>query len=205
MALPRRLFELDSPITTDLFSNWQTFEQFSSIVDEASSVGDEAVTSPHYQRWRDAWIAREVARCHGASHVGLIDQDRPDFEIRVNEEEFEYEATEALKPERRRHDEYRAFRLSGATSIDDPQDSWVTPEDVLNVIHQRATDKGTKDYPVGCRLVMFVNVGWINGPKPIDASLIDQLGITELQNAVGPARARFSRIELLHQKHVIAI
>ena len=84
MALLRRLFELDSPIMTDHFSNWQTFEQFSSIVDEASSVGDEAVTSPHYQRWRDAWIAREVARCHGASHVGLIDQDRPDFEIRVN-------------------------------------------------------------------------------------------------------------------------
>ena len=205
MALPWRLFELNSSTMPDHFSNWQTFEQFSNIVGEASNVGDEAVTSPHYQRWRDAWIAREVARCHGASHVGLIDQDRPDFEIRVNEEEFVYEATEALKPNRHRHDEFRAFRSSGATLINDPEDSWVTPASALNVIHQRATDKGAKDYPVGCRLVIFVNVGWINGLMSIDASLVDQLGKTELQNAVLAARDCFSRIELLHWGHITVI
>jgi hypothetical protein len=185
--------------------DWLPYADFSRILDHQGSVGNEVVTSPHYQYWRDAWIACETARNHRASHVCLIHDPRPDFAIRIDDEQFLYEATEALKPARRRNDEYRAQRTSEANIIPDPVDDWVSPEDVIAKIRERANDKSAKDYPFGCRLVICVNMGQINGPQSIDAPLLEQLDQTALHEAVTSARANFAQVELLYQGELIVI
>jgi hypothetical protein len=175
------------------------------LLDEISTIGEAVVTAPKFGFWRDGYIAFHTARSLGASHVRLIAEPQPDFAVCIGNDEFLYEATELLKPERKRHDEYRATAASGNPTQNDPQENWVTEPDFLGALLNSATSKSLKNYPLGCRLVIYVNVGWINSSKSIAAPLIDVFGLQALQDAVHPASAKFQQISLLHREALVTL
>ena len=178
---------------------WTDTDDFARIIDEIGKVGDEAVTSPHYGHWRDGYIALQTARASGASHVRLVAEPQPDFVIRVGTDELIYEATELLKPGRRRHDEYRAATELGTLIHHDAEENWITAEGFLTALRNRATSKSEKIYPLGTRLVVYINVGWISSPESICSPLEKMFTLGALRDAVHSASEKFERIDLLHR------
>ena len=184
---------------SEIPNQWTSIEGFTRIIDAIGMIGDEVVTSPHFGRWRDGHIALLTARALGASHVRLIAEPQPDFVVRIGTDEFLYEATELLKPARRRHDEYGAALASAKLTQDDPEEHWIKADDFLTALRNRAVSKSEKNYPPGCHLVIYVNVGWISSRKPFAAPLEEMLGLEALRNAVHPALETFERVNLLHR------
>jgi hypothetical protein len=169
----------------DIPTEWTFVEDCARTIEDIGKTGTEVVTSPHFGKWRDGYITLGTARALGASHVRLVSEPQPDFTIRIATVDFLFEATELLKPGRRRHDEYRAAETSGQLTQDDPEADWISEADFLKALRDRATSKCNKNYPSGCHLVIYINVGWIRSRKSIGIPLIEMFGIEDLRDAVG--------------------
>jgi hypothetical protein len=188
-------------------SEWQNLDTFKTLLErEDIESNADVVNDAGLGQWRDGWIAHATAKALDADVVRLIHPElQPDFEVRVGEQEFLYEATELMRPGRRRHDEVRTACAAGLTTVEDPVDNWVTRPNFLKALTISSEKKAGKRYPAGCRLVIYVNVGWINGPEPIGMSLDDQFGLQSLSEAAEAARQSFASVELLHQSRLLPI
>lgn len=122
-------------------------------------AGDRVITAPHFGFWREAFVGSQFANYMGAEWVRLIAPplERPDFEMLLNGAIHQYEVTEADRPNRRRHDEYREAAVSGETWCYDHVDG---PEEVVAIL-ARATEKKVAkaaDYNSHTSLIIYLNV-----------------------------------------------
>ncbi|MDA9405229.1 hypothetical protein XH79_41725 [Bradyrhizobium sp. CCBAU 45389] len=104
---------------------------------------------------RDAWIAARAATALSSDLVRLVPADRPDFEIHIDGQIQQFEATEADQDGRRRGDEPALAELSP-----DPVEKWRERfEAIPAALDQVVTKKIGKDYPPGVGLMIYVNLG----------------------------------------------
>ncbi|NGM23532.1 hypothetical protein G3576_26195 [Roseomonas stagni] len=87
---------------------WQSPAALSASVDKTrSQFGDCVITGNQFSFWREAATGAAFAKLIGAGAIRLTSKDRPDLQIKLADEIVDVEVTEALRPGRRRNDEYR--------------------------------------------------------------------------------------------------
>jgi hypothetical protein len=131
---------------------------------------------------RDAWIASRVACALPSDMVQLVGSERPDFEIRIDGEIQQFEATEADIQNRRRGDE--------------PDDSYFQPDPVENwrkrfeaipaALDRVVAKKLRKNYPSEVDLVIYVNLGCYGAYV--------KEGLPILRDHTAPAKTKFKRV-----------
>ena len=142
----------------------------------------------------EAHAAATFASLRGADAVRLVPDDRPDFQVRMIGVDENWEFTEADVKGRERGREYHADAARAAAGIslveDDPVEEWHARADqVPSALHDRAAKKASKNYPVGTRLLIYLN--------------IDEHGIRQqeieacMAAATAPAKGAFAEVWVL--------
>lgn len=104
---------------------------------------------------RDAWIASRVACALPSDMVRLVVSQRPDFEIRIEGQMQQFEATEADIENRRRGDEPDDPCLQM-----DPVENWRRRFEAIPAALDRVVAKKLKkDYPPEVNIAIYVNLG----------------------------------------------
>src|SRR5262245_38175036 len=104
---------------------------------------------------REAWIASRVAVALPSDMVRLVSSERPDFEIQIDGEIGQFEATEADIEGRRRGDEPDEPHLQP-----DPVENWRRRfEAIPEALDRVVAKKLKKDYPPEVNLAIYVNLG----------------------------------------------
>lgn len=128
---------------------------------------------------RDAWIAARAATALSSDLVRLVSADRPDFEIQIDGEIQQFEATEADQEGRRRGDEHELAELTP-----DPAEKWRERFEAIPAALDRVvTKKIGKDYPPGVGLMIYVNLGCYG-------AFLDE-GFPILQSGTAKAKDKF--------------
>ena len=155
-------FDRNAWLTT--LSEWQSPLQMNENVEACNAQAEEfgPMINHGLGFWRDAYIAEKFAAHMNAEQVRLLHpRPSPDFAIKVGEQVFEFEATEAMDPNRRRGDEYRealAKIEKGLSTVQhDPESDWLTPDRAKDILSQASKKKAEKMYPDGCGLVIYLN------------------------------------------------
>ncbi len=145
-------------------SKWSDVPTFRSNLDACSdALGDFAVMIEQGTGfWRDAWIAERYAVLSGADEVRLLHPlPFPDFAVRKAGVTRNFEATEAMRPGRRRGDEYRdglERRCQGKSIARlHPESDWLTPQSAFEILKLRSENKAAKPYAKNCGLVIYLN------------------------------------------------
>ena len=139
-------------------ARWQTPGEMSRLVDETRRRIESAVffTQAGLDFLRDGWIAVEFGRARNAEQVRLVENEWPDFELRVGGTVEPFEAVEGDNPDRRRGDEYR--NQTGEPEPD-PFEDWVAraeaAPDWLDTVCRKKADK---HYAAGANLVIYLNL-----------------------------------------------
>lgn len=145
-------------------SGWYDPVDFTRAVDACDD--DSGIDGPLTQHglgfWRDAWIAAQHATLTNADGVRLLHpKQHPDYALLIGGSEFEFEATEAMRPERRRGDEFRADAILVAQGLPavrcDPVENWLTPALASSILKTRSDAKALKPYANQCGLVIYLN------------------------------------------------
>ena len=103
-ATDQQLFEAE-------LSSMQPMRCFSEKLRTAwVAFGNHTLTSPHGKSFRESTTALELGAALRATHVRLVPETRPDFELRISEATQAFEATDVDAADRRRGDEYKALR-----------------------------------------------------------------------------------------------
>ncbi|WP_374391560.1 hypothetical protein [Sphingopyxis sp.] len=91
----------------------------------------------------------------------LHPEERPDFEIALDEITYRYEATEVDRPGRLRGLEFdQIVQLAAAdksTVMPDPEENWLTPERATSALDEACRKKVSKGYSADCGLVIYLN------------------------------------------------
>jgi hypothetical protein len=142
--------------TTEL-SEWTSTDVFRARIDRiAQSVPRSTFFSQGGLTFlRDAWIASRVACALPSDRVRLVASQRPDFEIRIDGQIQQFEATEADIDGRRRGDEPDDPYLQP-----DPVENWRRRFEAIPAALDRVVAKKLKkDYPPEVNLAIYVNLG----------------------------------------------
>lgn len=112
---------------------------------------------------RDLWLTCKFARGVSARKARLIParMQRPDCQVLLrNGSTMTFEATEADRPSRRRHDEYKRRAAEGYPSRADPIEDWQERRFAIpRAVRAASEAKAAKNYPPGTSLLIYVNLG----------------------------------------------
>lgn len=134
---------------------------------------------------RDAWIASRVANALPSNTVRLISAPRPDFEIEINGQILQFEATEADIEGRRRGDE-----PDDPDPRFDPVEAWRRRFEAIPAALDRVIIKKlNKDYAPDVNLVIYVNLGCYGAYV--------KEGLPILRDHTAPAKSKFKRVFVL--------
>ena len=105
----------------------------------------------------EAWLVSQYARILGATQVQLNRIDPPDAFVVVENMVIPIEMTEVIEPGRKRGLEYRP---EAPTVQMDPVEKWVERADKIPAALREGIErKLAKKYPVGTRLLVYLNIG----------------------------------------------
>jgi len=156
--------EFDRSYWLGKLTRWSDPETFDNLVDDCSAaLGPPGPMIRHgTDFWRDAWIASQFAKQSGAGRVRLLHPaPYPDFAVVLDGREFKFEATEALRENRRRGDEFREDleKLErGENAVrHDPVEDWLTPDSAARLLRRCSESKARKSYASTCGLVIYLN------------------------------------------------
>jgi len=172
--------------TTEL-SRWTPTEAFRPRIDQ---IAQDIPRSTFFRQGgltflRDAWIASRVACALPSDMVRLVGSQRPDFEIRINGQIQQFEATEADIEGRRRGDE-----PDDPYPRPDPVEKWRERfEAIPAAIDRVVAKKLRKDYPPDVNLVIYVNLGCYGAYV--------KEGLPILRGHTAPAKTKFKRVFVL--------
>jgi hypothetical protein len=134
---------------------------------------------------RDAWIASRVASALPSDTVRLVSSQRPDFEIQIDEQIQQFEATEADVEGRRRGDE-----PNDPGPRPDPVENWRRRFEAIPAALDRVVAKKLKkDYLPEVNLAIYVNLGCYGAYV--------KEGLPILRDHTAPARTKFKRVFVL--------
>ena len=134
---------------------------------------------------RDAWTASRVACALPSDTVRLIVSQRPDFEIQIDGQILQFEATEADIEGRRRGDE-----PDDPYPRMDPVENWRRRFEAIPVALDRVVAKKLKkDYPPEVNLAVYVNLGCYGAYV--------KEGLPILRDHTAAARAKFKSVFVL--------
>ncbi|GKQ49153.1 hypothetical protein [Bradyrhizobium sp. Ce-3] len=134
---------------------------------------------------RDAWVASRVACALPSDMVRLVSADRPDFEVQIDGQIQQFEATEADIEGRRRGDE-----LDDPRPRPDPVEAWRTRFEAIPASLDRVIAKKLqKDYPTEVSLAIYVNLGCYG-------AYVEE-GLPILREHTARARIKFKRVFVL--------
>ena len=142
----------------------------------------------------EAITAAEFAKLRGAKDVRLMLDDQPDFQVRMVDVVENWELTEADIEGRQRGREYKESANKAMTGVSvvetDPVENWIARADqIKSVLGDRATKKANKNYPVGTRLLIYLNISEFGiRQKETEECMID---------ATSPAKNTFSEVWVL--------
>jgi len=139
-------------------SQWRPPGDMNEYVHELmNSVGSKALFNKSGTTFiLEAWIAGHFANVVGATTVRLIDDQWPDFELRLNENLIRFETTEADVPGRKRGDEYR----QSPQMMEDPVEDWIArAEAVPGALKTAVRKKKAKLYSKHENLLIYLNIG----------------------------------------------
>lgn len=145
-------------------STWCTPTEFKLMVEDCRKSAGRFGTLTHHGMgfWRDAWLAAEHA-VHLRSHAVQLIHPRefPDYAMKIGNAVFEFEATEAIRPERRRADEFRqdlvAIEQGQSANREHPFEEWLTPKLAFSILRSRSENKARKSYANRCGLLIYLN------------------------------------------------
>jgi hypothetical protein len=144
-------------------SGWVDPAEFARLVDAChESCDGNALIQHGLGFWRDGWIAAQHALHLEANGVRLLHPEpHPDYALLVGDAMLEFEATEGMRPGRRRGDEFRehASLLAQGLSASrpDPSEEWLTPKLAETILKERSKAKALKPYAGRCGLVIYLN------------------------------------------------
>ncbi|MBR1198979.1 hypothetical protein JQ634_28410 [Bradyrhizobium sp. AUGA SZCCT0240] len=139
---------------------------------------------------RDAWIASRVACALQSDMVRLVTSPRPDFEIQVDGQTLQFEATEADMEGRRRGDE-----PDDPHPRMDPVENWRRRFEAIPAALDRVVSrKLKKEYPPGVSLAIYVNLGCYG-------AFIEE-GLPILRDHTAAARAKFKSVFVLWEGYL---
>ena len=134
---------------------------------------------------RDAWIASRVAGALPSDMVRLVSSERPDFEIQIDGQIEQFEATEADIEGRRRGDE-----PDDPYPQPDPVENWRRRfEAIPEALDRVVAKKLKKDYLPEVNLAIYVNLGCYGAYV--------KEGLPILRDHTAPARTKFKRVFVL--------
>jgi hypothetical protein len=153
----------------------QTLAEFTELIESAASViGDDLVTNVKAKAWREAFVARYVAKQIDATHAACVDTDPPDVRLYTKSGAYSLEVTEILSPNRERHKEYKeiAARVWSQdvplTCASTPEQINQTPSYVLEEIARISSKKVQKLAGKDCSIVFYLNNYLSTFPRMID-------------------------------------
>jgi hypothetical protein len=172
--------------TTEL-SKWTPTDVFRSRIDQIAL----AIPRNTFFRQgglaflRDAWIASRVASALPSDAVRLVSAQRPDFEIQIDEQVQQFEATEADIEGRRRGDE-----PDDPYPQPDPVEAWRERFEAIPAALDRVVAKKLKkDYPPDVNLAIYVNLGCYGAYV--------KEGLPIIRNHTALAKTKFKRVFVL--------
>ena len=169
--------------TTEL-SEWTPTDTFRTRIDQiALAIPRSTFFSQGGLAFlRDAWIASRVASALPSNTVRLVSAQRPDFEIQIDGQIQQFEATEADIEGRRRGDE-----PDGTYPRPDPVEAWRRRFEAIPAALDRVVAKKLKkDYPPDVNLAIYVNLGCYGAYV--------KEGLPILRDHTAAARTKFKRV-----------
>ncbi len=155
----KRLARHEIDNLTRRLAEWQTPDAMCAVVDGTmNSLGSTNLFNQSgLALIRDAWIAAKFGKVRDADKVRLVEDNWPDFELRIGDRVEAFEAVEADDPERRRGEEYR----EGIGEVeDDPVEDWIARAEQAPAWLQAACrKKAGKRYGARANLVIYLNLG----------------------------------------------
>lgn len=140
---------------------WSEVDAFNDAVKGCSEELGSPLTQHGMTFWRDAWLAGQHALLIQAERVRIHPEQYPDYGLAISGRELLFEATEAMRPGRRRGDEFREAAAKVARSEPavqhDVPDEWLTPEQSFCFLKNSADKKATKNYAAECGLLIYLN------------------------------------------------
>lgn len=139
-------------------SEWQNPESMCALVEKIRhKLGAKDFFNQRALSFlRDAWIAGRFSKLRGADEVRLVNEDCPDFELKISGGIERFEATEADSPDRRRGEYYR----KGIGQVEDcPFEGCLKQaEQAESWVRKAAEKKAKKQYGVDVNLVIYLNL-----------------------------------------------
>ncbi|UDF03720.1 hypothetical protein [Asticcacaulis sp. AND118] len=144
----------------------QSADDFSAIVDEANSrLGYQLIGTPQTGFYKEAFLASRFAPLRQATHVWLGD-DPPDFWLTVEGQDYSFEATEVLRPNRKRDIELREVHELGPQM--DPAENWLTISENIDLVIKAIARKNKPKYSTVFGLLIYLNTGSIDHESGCD-------------------------------------
>ncbi|WP_338700445.1 hypothetical protein V5279_20580 [Bradyrhizobium sp. 26S5] len=168
-------------------SRWTTTDEFRVRIDQ---IAQTIPRSTFFGQGglaflRDAWVASRVACALPSDMVRLVPSERPDFEIQIDGQIQQFEATEADIEGRRRGDE-----ADDPHPRPDPVEAWRRRFEAIPASLDRVVAKKLKkDYLAEVSLAIYVNLGCYG-------AYVEE-GLPILREHTAPARTKFKRVFVL--------
>ena len=144
-----------------------TTANFLSRVNEISDAyGFQLVNTARSGFYKEAYLAARFAPWRGASHVWLNDSDPPDFWVEVDKVALSFEATEVLRPDRRRDHELQLIMETEEVQHD-PVGNWLSVDENIKLLNDAVQTKSADRYLHVHGLILYLNTGWIDHTGPI--------------------------------------
>jgi len=150
--------ELTTRTTTDMF-----LHRVNQIKD---AYGFQLINTGRSGFYKEAHLAARFAPWRGASHVWLHDNDPPDFWLEVENKALSFEATEILRPGRRRDQELQ-YIMENKLLQPDPAENWLSVDENVALLNGAVRAKSADRYRHVFGLVLYLNTGWIRYDGPI--------------------------------------
>lgn len=168
-------------------SRWTSTESFRTRIDQTAHNIPRRIffRQGGLTFLRDAWIASRVACALPTDMVRLVASERPDFEIQIDGQILQFEATEADMEGRRRGDE-----PEDPYPRMDPVEDWRKRFEAIPAALDRVVAKKLeKDYPPEVNLAIYINLGCYG-------AYVEE-GLPILRHHTAAARAKFKSIFVL--------
>lgn len=148
---------LKAELTTRMATN-DFLRRVNEISDE---YGFQLINTGRSGFYKEAYLAARFAPWRGASHVWLHDNDPPDFWVEVDGEALSFEATEVLRPDRRRDQELQHI-METEEIQHDPVENWLSVAENIRLLNDAVQAKSADRYLHVHGLLLYLNTGWID-------------------------------------------
>ncbi|MFP1130604.1 hypothetical protein [Asticcacaulis sp. W401b] len=155
----KMLIRSAAPEMRRVLSIKQSANDFSALVDKVSSkYGFQLISTPQAGFYKEAFLASRFAPLRNATHVWLGD-DPPDFWLTIDSQDYSFEATEVLRPNRKRDLELREVHETGSQM--DPAENWLTVSENVHLVAEAIERKNKSKYSGVFGLLVYLNTGFI--------------------------------------------